>query len=893
MATEPVANRRSSADSLDEWANEVWTEGEMDVNVGNNPLLISKIAPKAEPEDIGLEAPDSEVTTHEINVDSVNKMAELVKMEMCQEVNQSPSESEEGEVENHPKVINESAHVAEEGTPSPSPCNALPPPAEGGAAPPPLSDSIRDVEVLSNPKEDDLSSDSQDSQEWQPTPYLSDHVTRVAVPPVEIEEDRVRNTETTGKLAEQVQKIPEGQHHRKPEEVSPEALEISTHTIHRRLSRNSSDDVFTIESPEGDRPCEAEDENRTVDCKPLDIPSARRQWVTLDSASIKTPQPRSSRSSSSSLMAEDMAQPAVPPESQQGEQQLPSSQSSQEHDNQEAAQQVFSQGSLPPATVATAPANQGEAGSQGCACVVMTERQKGEEESGEGAGGGQTGEEKGQKVSGVNECKAEEETEEQQKVSDTEQVEIEKQKADRPIPGLNSKDNTASGMDTDLYDDSQSDSGVSADFSPNTTMELNYVPGSSASETPIDREIRRAVQREQSLRRSRGLQHQTAPEYVDIPLRKSILTQPLPSKFENSQTKDRHFAGKKMQKEIRVETQREQVLVQLGKVPGFYDKGTVRQLKERKKLFEAFQEPKDDSSNLSLFSNAPSWVSASDLSTLELPGDDSSDGSTIGGSFVERRRSLDLLSRTQSPSPVAARDGGFTYIPHGGPGLTEGTKRQVIILDNPLELPVPTLHHAKLLRPSESSESLTEPTAQTVVDSAALCASSTDKEASWRRSDSQRNVEEDEEEEDVPRENPFFKLRSSVALDVVGQDIREARERDRELRRQRSRTYGGVAAGAGVGGGERAAPSPTPPPPVMNGLATPDPPVTPLRMSSGTPTVRQSLGKLGMWPPPQASEEEFNQLQVIQSPQTPRQKTPLLQRWESGLVNGHREGEED
>ena len=93
----------------------------MDVNVGNNPLLIGKIAPKAEPEDVGLEAPESEVTTHEINVDPVNKMAELVKMEMCQEMNQSPSESKEGEVENHPNGINESAHVPEEGTPSPSP----------------------------------------------------------------------------------------------------------------------------------------------------------------------------------------------------------------------------------------------------------------------------------------------------------------------------------------------------------------------------------------------------------------------------------------------------------------------------------------------------------------------------------------------------------------------------------------------------------------------------------------------------------------------------------------------------------------------------------------------------------------------------------------------------
>lgn len=29
--------------------------------------------------------------------------------------------------------------------------------------------------------------------------------------------------------------------------------------------------------------------------------------------------------------------------------------------------------------------------------------------------------------------------------------------------------------------------------------------------------------------------------------------------------------------------------------------------------------------------------------------------------------------------------------------------------------------------------------------------------------------------------------------------------------------------------------------------------------------------------------------QVLHSPRTPRQKTPLVQRWESGLVNGHNE----
>uniref|UniRef100_A0A668AXP6 Uncharacterized protein n=1 Tax=Myripristis murdjan TaxID=586833 RepID=A0A668AXP6_9TELE len=145
------------------------------------------------------------------------------------------------------------------------------------------------------------------------------------------------------------------------------------------------------------------------------------------------------------------------------------------------------------------------------------------------------------------------------------------------------------------------------------------------NETPIEREIRRAVEREHSLRRSRGLQNPPiSPEYVEIPLRKSVISQSLPAKSERTQDKDRHFAGKKMQQEIYTEAQREQALVKLGKVPGVYDKGTFRQLKERKKVFEAFQGPKDSSLTISTRSKAPSWSSASEFSTLENQEDISS-----------------------------------------------------------------------------------------------------------------------------------------------------------------------------------------------------------------------------------------------------------------------------
>uniref|UniRef100_A0A3B4A2X1 Uncharacterized protein n=1 Tax=Periophthalmus magnuspinnatus TaxID=409849 RepID=A0A3B4A2X1_9GOBI len=136
------------------------------------------------------------------------------------------------------------------------------------------------------------------------------------------------------------------------------------------------------------------------------------------------------------------------------------------------------------------------------------------------------------------------------------------------------------------------------------------------SKTPIEREIRKAIEREHSLRRSRGLPNPpTAPEYVEIPLRKavSVNAASLPNgKSERYQGKDKQFAGKKMQQEIYAETRREQDLVKLGKIPGFYDKGSVQQLKERKQIFEAFQKPKDSAPNKAISNSNLQLVSISE-----------------------------------------------------------------------------------------------------------------------------------------------------------------------------------------------------------------------------------------------------------------------------------------
>uniref|UniRef100_A0A3B3UNG8 A-kinase anchor protein 2 C-terminal domain-containing protein n=1 Tax=Poecilia latipinna TaxID=48699 RepID=A0A3B3UNG8_9TELE len=161
--------------------------------------------------------------------------------------------------------------------------------------------------------------------------------------------------------------------------------------------------------------------------------------------------------------------------------------------------------------------------------------------------------------------------------------------------------------------------------------------------TPIEREIRRAIEREQSLRRSRGLPNQrTSPEYVEVPSRKSLSMSSTP---KWSQNKDREFAGKKMQHEIHEETRREQDLVKIGKIPGFYDKGTVRQIKERKQLFETLQVCPESPLTFSPKSKTPSWSSGSseDLNLILESQDESGTSTPEHTTYKERKPTTEPL----------------------------------------------------------------------------------------------------------------------------------------------------------------------------------------------------------------------------------------------------------
>ncbi|XP_028828886.1 mitotic interactor and substrate of PLK1 [Denticeps clupeoides] len=432
-------------------------------------------------------------------------------------------------------------------------------------------------------------------------------------------------------------------------------------------------------------------------------------------------------------------------------------------------------------------------------------------------------------------------------------------------------------MEAEYYDDNQSDSGVSADFSPNSTGDipngtLTPEPEEPShpppNETPIEREIRRAAEREQSLRRSRGLNK--AMEFVEIPLRKPVLSEVLGSKPTKNEGVDRQFAGKKMQKEIHLELQREQVLVELGRVPGVYEKGTVRQLHERKLLFEVFQIPKEPGLISPSQGKRSFSASTSDLSTLS-PLDDMSLSSSCNVSFVDQ---------TQSPTP---QDQGFTGSPliSHRPEFPESTNSQVIVV----EVPPPPPHS---IAPASRQDWETIPV--TVLDAGSVPVTVVDFGANGCSTppdgrDDQLN--EAMEAQGITQGNPFFKLRSSISmLPNVEQDIREAQEREMELRKLRTSLYGVMDTSRREGGGGWRTPSreirtPVPPP---NGL----PALCQHSRSPSSASDRPS-GKLDLtWPPPLADSAPKGPKEAP----NPRHKNGLLQRWEAGMLNGHSEGED-
>ncbi|XP_065149784.1 uncharacterized protein misp3 [Paramisgurnus dabryanus] len=444
-------------------------------------------------------------------------------------------------------------------------------------------------------------------------------------------------------------------------------------------------------------------------------------------------------------------------------------------------------------------------------------------------------------------------------------VEDQRQEQDNKGPGEAETYLKVSRMDgVDHIDDNQSDSGVSADFSPNSTTDASDAPQRSETppnETPIEREIRLAMLREQNLRRSRGLDDapDKTKEFVEIPVRRPILSQDVQS--NPGQGMDKAFAEKMMQKEINAERE---------KSPGFYDKGTEAQLHEKKQLFESLQQPKDSATGRPANTDYAAVIQ-------EI-------NSSMG---IKERQMQFLQNSSEPPAPSKAEDPNSGPPSALGPGLTEGTTAQIIIIE-------------------------TTPAITTVGESSALETAKDEnpKSVSSTAEPERQNVDVIENKDvtdlGLVTENPFFKLRSSLSLQPqVEQDIKEAKEREIELQKQRSSLYGEAppmepqaekATERDSGQGEEKSQAEaestgeaettsseeivksSPPSQQTNPPQAGD-----YSEVSSTPTSeRQPTGKLDlMWPPPQTDEEQSEK-----TSRPPRQRTPLLDRWESGMVNG-------
>lgn len=241
-------------------------------------------------------------------------------------------------------------------------------------------------------------------------------------------------------------------------------------------------------------------------------------------------------------------------------------------------------------------------------------------------------------------------------------------------------------------------------------------------------------------------------DVLEIPFKTNISLEPIPPQV--GQRDDWQFSEQKMQKEISQEIQRELVMVNQGKIPGGYSKGEIRQLKETKLLFEAFQQGSTDG-----------LTRAKKTSTTAIRG-------PVYPSVLERTRSLEIFSLKSCP---VSRTNSFR--------LYESTTSEREQSPERLRSRSPTSRDKTRLYPYPKQDK--QPRLCRSMDSIGTDISTA--------VDMRGKTREGHTREGSPilKHNPFFKLRPALALQPeVEKDIREAKEREEELRRQRCTLYG-------------------------------------------------------------------------------------------------------
>ncbi|NXU37678.1 MISP protein, partial [Drymodes brunneopygia] len=128
-----------------------------------------------------------------------------------------------------------------------------------------------------------------------------------------------------------------------------------------------------------------------------------------------------------------------------------------------------------------------------------------------------------------------------------------------------------------------------------------------SNETPIEREIRMAMEREENLWKERGIQRLTSSsELVEIETKPvlNIHSSPGPGR----KGKDRGRASLYVQREIEQETKREEDLKRQGRLLGAYDRGTPQELEELRRVFEQEEAPPPKPTPLKRAEERRSWL---------------------------------------------------------------------------------------------------------------------------------------------------------------------------------------------------------------------------------------------------------------------------------------------
>ncbi|XP_075062701.1 uncharacterized protein MISP3 [Mixophyes fleayi] len=360
-----------------------------------------------------------------------------------------------------------------------------------------------------------------------------------------------------------------------------------------------------------------------------------------------------------------------------------------------------------------------------------------------------------------------------------------------------------------------------------------------APETPIEREIRLALEREKNLRQERGIDVTVGqPELVEV-RRKTIMVEPVALTG-----KERKLAGAQMQRDIQLETRREQDLVKLGKVMGTYDRGHKQELQERKMIFESFTESSDPPMKKN--QSEPQQSKFLVASASEFP---------VAPNYVAPAR-----ESKKGPSYAEANGSNVIIIEHSS--LLHRAAPGNVSSSAPADPRSSTPAYPRRSAPADSRHSAPADYRRSApVDSRSFAPVETS------RANSVSSPPLDNVDSALPAPgSPFQRLRSPSPRSLLDKEIEEVQEREKELQRQRNSVYGRDDSA----------------------VETTQKPVNRSDIQSGIyQPERPSWRRLDVnWPPSTGGVMNGQQQeQVLDGPYTRRQRSALIQSWESGNPN--------